>query len=331
MADAGSSFQIYLGAVSEMMHLNMNVSRLNRADPIISVLMPVYNTARYARTAVESVLSQTFVDFELLALDDGSTDKSLSILREFAAKDHRVQILSRRNRGLVLTRNELIAAARGHYLAVMDSDDISRPQRFEKQVAYLDAHSDCVAVGSRSLIIDSAGLPIIESKNELTHNELDLAHVSEKFESRMCHSSVMMRREAVMHAGSYRGEYRFSEDLDLFLRLAEMGKLANLPEVLVEYRQHLRSVSFTDHDEQRYNAKQAVRAAWARRGIRGSLEKSELATKLETPADTHRKWAWWALSAGNLTTARKHATLALAKNPLNIENLRVLVCSIRGH
>ncbi len=301
--------------------------------PTVSVVMPVYNTQRYVRQAVESVLAQTFEDFELLALDDGSSDNSLEILREYEIKDSRVRVSSRKNRGVVQTRNDLISSARGRYLALMDSDDICRRQRLEKQVAYLESHWDCVAVGSRSLIVDTSGMPIAESTNELTHDEIDSAHLSGVHDSRMCHSSVMMRMKAVVQIGLYRG--RFAEDMDLFLRLAEIGKLANLPEVLIDYRQHLGSVSYTLGDQQRKAMLEAVKAAWQRRGIAVNSEMLEAATKHATQdvanPDAHRNWAWWALSAGNVATARKHAMLALAKGPFSIENIRVLACSIRGY
>jgi glycosyltransferase involved in cell wall biosynthesis len=299
--------------------------------PTVSALMPVYNTERYIRASAESVFSQTYDDFELLALNDGSTDKSLLILRECAAKDSRMRVISRENRGLVQTRNDLVAAARGRYLALIDSDDVCRPQRFEKQVAYLNAHPECVAVGSRSLIIDSSGMPIIESRNELTHDEIDGAHLSGQGGTPMYNSSVMMRREAVIRAGQYR-DYAFAaEDLDLFLRLAEIGKLANLPDILLEYRQHLCSISYTFRDGQHTNARKAIRAAWLRRGITGNSEISHLPMNPQTAADAHRKWAWWALSAGNRATARKHAIIALARNPFSLENLRVLACALRGY
>lgn len=206
----------------------MVTTRLNVTAPTISVLLPVYNSGRYIGAAIESVLAQTFDDFELFALDGGSTDKTLSILRKFETKDRRIRVISRENLALVPSLNEMIALAQGRYLARMDGDDICRPQRFEKQVAYLDTHSECVAVGSRSLFIDPQGMPICEHLNELTHDEIDAAHMSGRVGSRICHPSVMMRREAVLQVGLYDEVYRYAEDMDLFLRLAEIGKLANL-------------------------------------------------------------------------------------------------------
>src|SRR5690242_20811965 len=114
----------------------MNNNTPRRHMPKVSVLMPVYNAEHYLQTAVESVLNQTFKDFELVAFDDGSTDRSLSMLRAFESKDARVRVISRENRGYLIALNEMIALARGEYLARMDADDICRPTRFEKQVKF---------------------------------------------------------------------------------------------------------------------------------------------------------------------------------------------------
>src|SRR4051794_24772902 len=112
--------------------------------PPISVLLAVYNGGRYLRAAVDSILTQTFTDFEFIIIDDGSTDGSLATLREFAQRDPRINLVSRPNKGLTVTLNEGIALARGEFLARMDADDIALPQRFEKQIAYLRDHPECV-------------------------------------------------------------------------------------------------------------------------------------------------------------------------------------------
>jgi glycosyltransferase involved in cell wall biosynthesis len=299
--------------------------------PAISVLLPVHNAEHYLRAAVDSVLKQTFSDFELLALDDGSTDRSLSILREYAAKDSRVRILSRENQGVVATLNELITASRGLYLARMDADDICRPRRFEKQIAYLEEHPECVVIGSRVLLIDPEGMPIIESLNESTHDEIDATVLSARGGlCGMTHPTVIMRREAVVKIGKYHKEAEFAEDIDLFLRLAEIGKLANLPEVLLEHRRHLTAIGYANWDRQLAAVSQIVKRARKRRGLVVATEVIESASEPQTVDGVHRTWAWWALSAGNGETARKHALRALIKNPFNIENVRVAACAIRG-
>src|SRR5260370_6141479 len=278
----------------------MDNVRLNNAAPAISVLLPVYNSGRYIGASIASVLAQTFNDFELLALDGGSTDKSLSILRKYEAKDGRVRVLSRKNLALVPSLNEMIGVARGRYLARMDSDDISRPQRFEKQVAYLEAHPTCVAVGSRSLLMDPQGMPICEYLNVLTHDEIDAAHLSDQGGTQICHPSVMMRREAVEQAGFYREEYRYCEGRDLFLCLPETGRLANLPDVLHGYRCHLSSICNTHADDvEKYN-RRALIAAKTRRGMITPPEMSKSRIKPEPIVELHPKEAWCAIKAGLL-------------------------------
>src|SRR5262249_13334246 len=142
---------------------------------------------------------------------------------------------------------------------------------------------------------------------------------------RICHPSVMMRKDAIVQIGGYREQYQFAEDLDLFLRMAEIGRLANLSEALLEYRQHLSSICYSDGDRQRRIGEQAVRSARIRRGLNPRVDDTSM--RPEARSATHRKWAWWALSAGNLITARKHAIKALAANPFSIRNLRVTACA----
>jgi glycosyltransferase involved in cell wall biosynthesis len=301
-----------------------------KEQPVVSVILPVYNAEAYLRAAIDSILAQTFPDFELLTLDDGSTDGSLAILRGYAASDPRVRVVSRENRGLVATLNELIAISKGRYLARMDADDLSRPQRLEKQVAYLESHPDCLAVGTQYLLVDPHGNPLCESANEITHEEIEAAHFATT-QGRICHPRVAMRKDAVVQVGGYRSGTQFAEDLDLFLRLGEIGKLTNLPDVLFEYRHHLNSICYSRWVEQRTVAQGVVAAARARRGLPPVPQTIEFASVEDTTPEIYRKWAWWALSAGNVGTARRYAFKALALAPLNIENLHVAACAIRGH
>ena len=118
-------------------------------DPLVSVNMTVWNTERFVAEAVESILNQTYRDFEFLILDDGSTDRTPEILRAYAAKDDRIRLWTEPHRGLVRSRNDILDKSRGSFIAVMDADDVALPLRFERQIEYLNAHPECVAVGSR--------------------------------------------------------------------------------------------------------------------------------------------------------------------------------------
>lgn len=298
--------------------------------PAISVLMTVYNSRTYVAEAAESILAQTFRDFELLIIDDGSTDDSLSILKSLADKDSRIRLVSRPNTGLARALNEAIDLAKGEFLARMDADDIAMPDRFEKQIAYLRSHPNCVAVGSRAMNIDPYGMTLLPRDVKLTHEEID-AELMQGKGGAMIHPSVMMRRDAVIAAGKYRHEYNTLEDLDLFLRLAERGELANLADTLLNYRQHLQSIVRTKQDEQNSKRRKLMEETYTRRG-RGKPDESTYNRPVPTRGVAQlREWAWFALKNGKLPIARKHARAALKMSPLSMDSWRLMYCSLRGH
>ena len=302
-------------------------------NPLVSVIMPAYNARRYIGEAVESVLAQTFTDFEFIIIDDGSTDGTKEILEGYAAKDKRIRLVRRPNTGYGVALNEALGMSRGPLIARMDSDDICLPHRFEKQVKYLNDHDDCLLVGSRVLLIDPDGAPLFEMEGiELTHEEIDRKLMICGWA--IVHPAVMMRRDAVLSIGGYKPEFVPVEDHDLFLRLAEVGRLANLPEVLFKYRKHPAS-AVTTMAHLRVNAMRTLlEAAWTRRGI---PDRSGFPPIL--PDDDHpkrelnlkRTWTWLALRAGNLSTARKYALASLREEPLALESWKIVYCVLRGH
>jgi glycosyltransferase involved in cell wall biosynthesis len=300
--------------------------------PQASVILPVYNCERYVEEALQSISAQTFQDFEVLVLNDGSTDRSREIAEAHAKRDTRFRVFSWPNRGQVPTRNDGIALTRGQIIFCMDADDISRPQRFEKQMKHLHEHPECVAVGTRALLIDPDGRKISETKNELLHNEINQSLLFGLGAIRgMCHPTVAMRRQAVLDVGGYCPQYQFAQDIDLFLRLSELGSISNLSDILFEYRLHLNAIGFQKRNDQVRLARKAVDAARLRRGLPSLDEEPTPNYAPRTPADTHRKWAWWALMAGNVATARKHTFKAVVQDPLSRDNLKLAACSIRGH
>ena len=296
--------------------------------PLISVLLPVYNAERYVKAAVESVRAQTFGDFELIVIDDGSTDGSLSVLRSLEKQDKRIRLISRPNVGLVATLNEMLCMATGYLVARMDADDICRPTRFEKQVGFLSENQTCVAVGTRGLFIDSEGLPLFDFVNCWSHEEIEKALF--RPELAIIHPSLMVRFDAIESVGGYRTGFPHAEDLDLFLRLGEIGRLSNLPEVLLEYRVHASSVSHSNAVMQSEAARHAVSEAMRRRGLQDvGVMAAPLVLRPETEYELHRKWAWWALSAGNRASARKHAAQALLKDPVSWASWHLMACTLR--
>jgi glycosyltransferase involved in cell wall biosynthesis len=298
--------------------------------PTLSVCMPVYNAERYIREAAESILHQTFTDFEFIIIDDGSTDDSREILEELARNDARIRLVSRPNTGYTKALNEALGLARGTYLARMDADDVSMPQRFEKQFAYLTAHPECVLVGSRILTIDPFGSPLYEPNHKLSHEDIELQLLCGVGWA-IVHPAAMMVREHVTALGGYRVQMEPSEDLDLFLRLAERGRIANLPEVLLHYRQHIKSVNHTRFEEQNRVTVAIVTEAYARRGITLPPDWKLPAREILPLKKEIDMWAWVALKNGNISAARKHAVALMKIAPLSLSSWRLMYCAIRGY
>lgn len=294
----------------------------------LSILLPVFNAQPYLAAALDSMLNQTFRDYELILLDDGSTDGSGEMLREYARRDRRIRLIQRGNKGLVATLNEGLALAQGEFIGRMDADDVAFSERFARQIAYLQEHSECVAVGSQVLFIDARSRPIGPRANLLVdHAAIDQALLAGQWP--LVHPTLLMRRTAVQKIGGYR-DYLTWEDHDLFLRLAEVGKLANLPEVLLKYRLHLGSVV-----HQRGNGRSAVlqeilQQADQRRGLPVRTSATLPVYQAPSRMEHQRTWAWWALAAGNQRTAAHYAWQALKSAPWSVANWKLLACAWRG-
>lgn len=208
--------------------------------PKISVILPVYNAQSYLRESIESILNQSFEDFELIMINDGSTDDSLSIMESYT--DQRIRIINQSNAGLPISLNRAIAIAQGQYLARQDADDISLPERLAKQVAYLDSHPQCALLGTWAQIL----VEKTPTDRSLSHPHLN-GDIQLKllFFNCFVHSSVMIRKSALETTGLYPEEKeKFPpEDYDLWLRIAKHWEVANLPEVLLQYRELPNSIS----------------------------------------------------------------------------------------
>ena len=296
--------------------------------PKVSVLMPVYNAERYLAKALNSILNQTFTDFEVVVINDGSTDSSERILLQFEHLDHRIRLFSRPNLGLVDTLNEGLEYVKGQYIARIDADDIALPTLFEKQVVFLDSHKDYVAVGELVLMIDQDDDPIRVTNQNSDHEEIDRMHLMGF--GAFPHSGSMIRREAIQQIGGYRKQFNHAEDIDLWLRLAEVGRLQNLPEVLLKYRLHPKSIGHTRRKEQIEATRKLILDACNRRKL--PKPESLYAENEEQPSMTsiYRRWAWWALEGKNIKTARKYAFRAFLRQPFSLKSWRLLFCSLRG-
>ncbi len=204
--------------------------------PKVSVFIPVYNRERYLCVAVNSILAQTFTDFELLLVDDGSTDGSLALLERYAVRDSRVRVEANgANLGIPRTRNRGLELARGEYIALLDSDDYAYPGRLEAQVRFLDAHPDHVQVGSWGAFMDDAG----RLRRRVRRQPIAAPDVDAELLFRCCLSnrSIMARTER-LRVHKYREDFPRCQDYDMHVRLAERHAMANLPQILVCGREH---------------------------------------------------------------------------------------------
>lgn len=204
------------------------------AAPKVTVLMPVHNGERYLAAAIESILAQTFADFELLIIDDGSTDRSHEIARAYA--DPRIRLVrNTQNLRLIATLNRGLEEARGEYVARMDADDISLPGRLEAQAKFLDRYAGVGVLGAAVQTIDADGKPNGVARFPLSHN---LIRWTLCFQSPIAHPAAMMRKALVRRLGGYRSHALHCEDYDLWWRASEVTQLANLGEVLLKLRKH---------------------------------------------------------------------------------------------
>lgn len=233
---------------------------MSTPSPRVSVLMTTYNGAAFIRQSIDSVLGQSFWDFELIVVDDCSTDVTAEILASY--DDPRLRIIRNpRNLGVVAARNLGFAAVRGVYVAALDHDDISYPKRLASQVAYLDHNERVVLVGAYGVVIDNGEVCRTERSGAATPEALRwVLHVGNP----LTYSSVMFRTAAVRRLGSFmRQEYELADDFDLYHRLIRGGDIAIIPERLVVYRQHNQMLSRTRHDEMIGKTAAILRAAYA--------------------------------------------------------------------
>jgi glycosyltransferase involved in cell wall biosynthesis len=245
--------------------------------------MPVRNGSAWIDQSIASVLSQEFNDFELLVVDDGSEDGTGLILEKFSSMDRRVRVIHQAPQGITVALNRAIMEARAPYLARLDADDRASRARLGVQYAFMEGHPEVVLLGSAADVIDESGAIIGHRCPPLRGG--DLARILCRYNP-FIHSSVMARTAVVRNVGGYRPAFLFAEDYDLWLRMAEVGALANVPEYLVQYRTHLANRSRVHAPRQSFSVRLAQRSAAGRRSGHG-----DPALGLLCPPD------WWAADA----------------------------------
>jgi glycosyltransferase involved in cell wall biosynthesis len=200
----------------------------------VTVLLPVYNAGRPLDLALESVVRQNFADYEIIVIDDASTDGSLDRIRGCEARDSRVRVIAHvANRGLAATLNEGLEAASSPYVARMDQDDEALPDRLAAQAAFLDANPDCAVVGSYVYHMGAT-----RHDDRLVTMPLGADAIAATLPKYNCmyHPSTMLRRQTILELGGYREQFKNAEDYDLWLRVSRSQALANIPVPLLRYR-----------------------------------------------------------------------------------------------
>lgn len=227
-------------------------------QPRLSVVLSVFNGEDFLRDCIESVLKQTFKDFEFIIVDDGSTDSTAQIISSFAASDPRVRSFRHSNKGRALSLNDGIEAANSDLIARIDADDVALPDRFKKQVSFMEMHTQVGVVGSAAHLIAPDGRKLATVQPPLSDSEIRQKMLSHNV---INHPTAVMRRELVAAVGGYRRQLVDCDDYDLFFRIGERSTLANLPEVLLLKRVHRNEASVQNLTHQTLSTIAARRAA----------------------------------------------------------------------
>lgn len=213
---------------------------MNNKDLLVSVIMPAYNAEKFIGESIESILNQTFKDFEFIILDDCSADKTWEIIQEYAKKDERiVAVKNEKNLNIALNRNKGVEMSKGEYVVWQDADDISKPERIEKLVNYMESHPEVGICGSNfEGFYGDVTLGVREFISEddvLRSNIFKFSPVSQ--------GTAIIRKECFNTVGVYNPDYPVAEDLEFSFRVGEKYKFSNIPEVLLMYREHPNSTT----------------------------------------------------------------------------------------
>ncbi len=288
--------------------------------------MAVYNGGPFLLKAAQSILNQTFTDFEFIVIDDGSTDDTREMLNRHAQQDQRLVLLrNQTNIGVVRSLNQGLEVARGELIVRQDADDVSLPQRIEKQVAFLDAHPEVGVVGIVPQLVDIDGAPLGANTYTATQNE----EIQQKLLDQMClcGPTIVVRSECFRAAGFYFSEgLDASEDYDVCLRLAEVTQMASLAESLYLYRQHPNSASKTREQKQTFNKAVALeRTIYRRYGPHPPVD------KFANVARDYLQAAIIGCARNDFAAARNSLTSALGVYPALLKKDEPLESLVRAY
>lgn len=254
--------------------------------PAVSVVMSVYNGADGLSTTIKSIRQQTFQDFEVIIVDDASRDETWQILTNVDLSRLRLH-RNTTNRGQTACLNQAIDMARGRYIARHDAQDSSEKTRFEEQVRFLAKHPKVAMVGSQVEWVDGLGRLVRTFDYPTSHEQL-VARLKQK--NSFAHGSIMIRRDVLVRVGKYREAFRLAQDYDLWLRISEIAKVANLPQVLYRMRFSARMASVARNAEQ--SAYAALARKLAEERVAGRAEQTDLAEAAVSIERAHTKRNW---------------------------------------
>lgn len=246
--------------------------------PEISVIMPVYNVEKYISIAVQSILNQTFENFELIIIDDASTDKTYNIINRFSDK-RIIKLQNKSNKGIANTLNESFKLAQGEFIARMDGDDISKPDRFEKQLDFMKSNPRLIISGTCMELISSEGKFIGVQEKKIGKEEIKLGLFFGY--TSLAHPSIIIRKQLLdLFCLRYDSAFQYAEDFDLYCRSTQYAPMDNLRESLIQYRLHNESVSQKFHVQQQIDAKAALYLHLRRLRLPFTLKQFEIHTNI---------------------------------------------------
>ncbi len=289
------------------------------SKPAVSVVIPVFNAGKYLASAIGSIIDQTFSDWEMICINDGSTDCSPEILDWFAKQDPRIRVIHQSNMGVVAAANRGHEMVQAEFVCRMDADDIAMPNRISHQVEFLRKHSEYVAVSGSILEIDSDSQPL--GLQRLPHDHDTIVQRLLFRETGLFQPASIMRTEAFNKIGGFRSKYQWIEDHDLWLRLSQVGRLGNTDELILCYRLHASSCTWSMSHLRSELMTQLIREAQTERGV---LETGREAVTPPTRSFAGPgKWARKAVRGGYPRTALKHLRSLWQQNGLTWYTLRM--------
>jgi hypothetical protein len=241
---------------------NLRQTCENAKTPLVSVVMVVCNVDRFLAESIESILGQTLGDLEFIIADFGSSDQSKAIASGYAARDGRIRLHDIPHCGLVEARNAACSLARGQYIAIMDADDVSLPDRLQWEIDFMETHPGFGVVGGAAEWIDARGKVLFSVENPIADQEIKSALITY---CPFTHTSLLIRKEAFALVGGYRTAFALSHDYDLCLRISEHFQCANLKQTVVKYRIHPHQLSLSKRKRQTFCKLAAQASASSRR------------------------------------------------------------------